>query len=120
MRVDEAIAAVKRNSSHAGELIDDNYIATEVASVLVDEVEELEAALADREPEHKAWEWWARHPSCKIYYSLRENKFSTQEDGPWVETPLAAVLAAKAAEGIERKSSPMTLNSQGQLTEWCP
>ena len=47
MRVDEAIAAVKRNSSHAGELIDDNYIATEVASVLVDEVEELEAALAD-------------------------------------------------------------------------
>ena len=51
----------------------------------------------------------------------------------WLERPFARgwrkaniakakrmLAAANAAEGIKRKSSPMTLNNQGQLTEWCP
>jgi hypothetical protein len=161
MRVDEAIAAVKRNSSHAGELIDDNYIATEVASVLVDEVEELEAALADmteardalavqfefakaelwcfddrimyasvmdsyerlgakvkelcaalaeREPEHKAWEairankWTVQHNrepglGWEVAIDQDHGGWTTLADG-W-DDPVDAVLAAKAALAAE-------------------
>lgn len=61
-------------------------------------IRDIVLALATMKPGHEAWEWWAKHPR-RLYYDLRSNGFSTQEDGPWQDTPLDAVqVAMQAAE----------------------
>ncbi len=85
MTLDQAIVVVRNSPPLVGSV------------KLCEAVDLVLAALAEREHEHTTWEWWTQH-SRRLYYDLRTNGFSTQEDGPWEDTPLAAVLAAKAAE----------------------